>query len=65
MGTETKSMHITPVGGNVFADLGFEPEEAAALQSESKRIISEKQAIEEKLMIRVTEAFPSSLRDAS
>lgn len=39
MSIETKSMHITPVGGNVFADLGFEPEEAAALQAESKRII--------------------------
>ena len=23
--------HITPAGGNVFADLGFEPAEAAAL----------------------------------
>lgn len=40
MSIETKSMHITPVGGNVFADLGFEPEEAASLQAESKRIIS-------------------------
>ncbi len=50
MNIETKSMHITPVGGNVFADLGFEPEEAAALQAESKRIISEKPAIKEFLM---------------
>ena len=50
MSIETKSMHITPVGGNVFADLGFEPEEAAALQAESKRIISEKLAIKESLM---------------
>ncbi|WP_426399477.1 excisionase family DNA-binding protein [Ralstonia sp. R-29] len=41
MAVETKSMHITPVGGNVFADLGFEPEEAAALKAESQRIISE------------------------
>ena len=40
MSIETKSMHITPVGGNVFADLGFEP---AALKAESQRIISEKQ----------------------
>jgi len=31
MSIETRSMPITPVGGNVFADLGFEPEEAAAL----------------------------------
>lgn len=32
MKIETKSMHITPVGGNVFADLGFEPKEAAELE---------------------------------
>ncbi len=50
MSIETKSSHITPVGGNVFADLGFEPKEAAALQAESKRIISEKLAIKESLM---------------
>ena len=45
MSIETKSVHITPVGGNVFADLGFAPEEAAALKAESQRIISEKLAI--------------------
>lgn len=45
MSIETKSMHITPVGGNVFADLGFEPEEAAAMKAESQRIISEKLVI--------------------
>ena len=50
MNIETKSMHITPVGGNVFADLGFEPAEATALKSESQRIISEKLAINESLM---------------
>jgi predicted XRE-type DNA-binding protein len=50
MSIETKSSHITPVGGNVFADLGFEPKEAVALQAESKRIISEKLAIKESLM---------------
>jgi len=41
MSIETKSMHVTLPGGNVFADLGFEPEEAAALQAESKRRIAE------------------------
>ncbi len=50
MSIETKSMHITPVGGNVFADLGFEPDEAAALKDRSLRIISEKLAIKESLM---------------
>lgn len=43
-------MHITPVGGNVFADLGFEPAEAAALKAQSRRIISEKMAIKDSLM---------------
>jgi len=50
MSIETKSMRITPVGGNVFADLGFEPAEAAALKAESQRIISEKLAIKDSLM---------------
>jgi predicted XRE-type DNA-binding protein len=55
MTIETKSMHITPAGGNVFADLGFEPKEAAALHAESKRIISEKLAIKESLMTELAE----------
>ena len=50
MSTETKSTHITPAGGNVFADLGFEPQEAAVLKAESQRIISEKLAIKVSLM---------------
>lgn len=54
MSIETKSMHVTPVGGNVFADLGFEPREAAALQAESKRIISEKLIIKERLMTEIS-----------
>jgi predicted XRE-type DNA-binding protein len=47
---ETGSSHITPADGNVFADLGFEPEEAAALLAESNRLISEKLAIKNSLM---------------
>ncbi len=50
MSIKIRSMHITPAGGNVFADLGFESEEAAALQAESKRIISEKLSIKESLV---------------
>lgn len=50
MSIETQSMHITPVGGNVFADLGFEPAEAAALKAESQKIITEKLAIKDSLM---------------
>jgi len=43
-------MHFTPVGGNVFVDLGFEPKEAAALKAESQRIISEKLSTKGSLM---------------
>lgn len=50
MSIDTKSAHITPAGGNIFADLGFEPEEAASLKAESQRIISEKLAIKNSLM---------------
>lgn len=40
----TRTEHVTPVGGNVFLDLGFPPDEAATLQAESRRIIREKHA---------------------
>lgn len=50
MNVDTKCSHITPSSGNVFADLGFEPAEADALQAESQRIISEKLAIKKALM---------------
>ena len=55
MSIETKSMHITPVGGNVFADLGFEPEEAAKLLAETDAVISEKLVIKESLMTELAE----------
>ncbi|MBB5370604.1 MULTISPECIES: helix-turn-helix domain-containing protein [unclassified Janthinobacterium] len=48
--SDSESAHITPAGGNIFADLGFAPQEAAALQAQSRRIISDKIAIKEKLM---------------
>lgn len=50
MSIETKTMHITPVGGNIFADLGFEPDEAAKLLAETDKVISEKLAIKDSLM---------------
>lgn len=50
MRIETRSMHVTKVGGNVFADLGFAPAEAAALQAESKRVIAEKFATKGAMM---------------
>lgn len=40
---QTESVHTTRVGGNVFEDLGFVQNEAAALQAESKRRLAEKE----------------------
>ncbi len=55
MSIETKTMHITPAGGNIFADLGFEPKEAARLLAEIDQVISEKLAIKESLMTELAE----------
>ena len=41
--------HITPAGGNIFLDLGFEPEEAARLKAESDREITQRIALKEQL----------------
>lgn len=36
--------HITPVGGNIFLDLGFPPEEAERLKAESDHRIDQEKA---------------------
>ena len=54
MTIDMKSSHKTPVGGNVFSDLGFESQQAEDLQRQSKRIISEKLAIKESLMAELS-----------
>lgn len=51
----TKTNHITPVGGNVFADLGFPPKEAAALKRQSQRIIAQKLALKTRLMAELAQ----------
>ena len=55
MSTQAHSAHVTPAGGNVFADLGFSADEAATLQRESHRIISAKLAIKASLMAELAE----------
>lgn len=50
MAIETKSMHRTLAGGNVFADLGFTPEEAAKLKADSQRLISLKRGLQDNLV---------------
>jgi predicted XRE-type DNA-binding protein len=42
--------HITPAGGNVFADLGFDKAEATALQQQMREVIAKKLAIKTQLM---------------
>lgn len=51
---KSKTEHITPAGGNVFLDLGFEPEEAARMLAKSDKLISEKLAIKENLMTEIS-----------
>ncbi|GAI58344.1 unnamed protein product [marine sediment metagenome] len=50
MSIDTKSRHMTHAGGNVFADLGFEPKEAAELKVASQRLISVKLAVRDHLV---------------
>ncbi|HFC8537405.1 TPA: XRE family transcriptional regulator [Neisseria bacilliformis] len=40
----SKTAHITPADGNVFADLGFSPAEAAELKAHSSALIAAKEA---------------------
>lgn len=40
--TVTKTGHVTPADGNIFEDMGFEPEEAARLLEDSQGRIAEK-----------------------
>ncbi|GKX57418.1 XRE family transcriptional regulator [Leminorella grimontii] len=48
--TNNESRHITPSGGNIFADLGFDEREAKALHADSLREIENTLAIKEALM---------------
>ena len=50
MKSESIITHVTPVGGNIFADLGFEPDEAARLLAETDAIISEKLSVKNSAM---------------
>lgn len=46
--------HITPADGNIFADLGFSPDDAAKLLAETDRAILERIAIKESLMTEIS-----------
>jgi len=44
--TDTSVTHVTPADGNIFADLGFEPAEAAKLKIKSGLMIEIRQWVE-------------------
>jgi len=45
---DIKIRHVTPADGNVFADLGFEPEEAVKLKIRSQLMMEMSEWIKEK-----------------
>ena len=49
MSSESAITHITPAGGNVFADLGFNPDDAARFLAETDAAILAKQVAAEPL----------------
>jgi hypothetical protein len=49
MNRDSKTQHITLGTGNVFSDLGFATEEAAALEAASQQVISKKLAVSKSL----------------
>lgn len=52
--TDTEIRHITPVGSNIFEDLGFEPAEAAQMKAEVQLEIDAAQSIKRQLMDEIT-----------
>jgi predicted XRE-type DNA-binding protein len=47
---DTNVRHVTKAGANLFAELGFPPDEAARLQAESRQRIAKSQAVKVALM---------------
>lgn len=50
---DVASRHITPAGGNVFADLGFSEDEARALHADSQNKIAQTLLLKEQLMTEI------------
>ena len=47
--------HRTPADGNIFADLGFAPDEAQRLQAEADMAIDAKRALKQTLMTEIVD----------
>jgi predicted XRE-type DNA-binding protein len=51
---DTQIRHITKSGANLFAELGFSPEDASRYQVESRERIDHTLALKEQLMVELT-----------
>lgn len=51
---KTGTKHTTPADGNVFADLGFAPDDATMMKANSDRMILAKRVLKEQLMREIT-----------
>ena len=47
LNADLKSSHVTPVDGNVFADLGFTPKQAKAMLAEADARIAQSQKLKQ------------------
>lgn len=52
---DTKVRHMTKANGNVFADLGFAPEEAAELLAKSRAEMARTDALKKQLMGEISD----------
>ncbi|KAB8313230.1 XRE family transcriptional regulator [Erwinia endophytica] len=57
---ETGTTHVTKADGNVFADLGFEPEEATRLLAQSNAEIARADELKKQLMQAISEWIQES-----
>lgn len=51
---DTKSRHVTKVGGNIFADLGFAQDDADKMLAESKAEMARTDELKRQLMTEIT-----------
>lgn len=54
MTIDTKVRHVTKPGANLFRELGFGPDEAQRLQTESQQQINDTKALKEQLMVELS-----------
>lgn len=60
MNRDSNIGHITPAGGNVFLDLGFEPTEAARFKAQSNAVIIGKRVVVAARILQLPDALASA-----